>query len=72
TEGWVLREVDLSAYAGKTVLLTFFAETDSSLNSNFFVDDVAIKEGHVATPEPTVQPGPEVKNGAYLPVLFDG
>jgi aminopeptidase S len=72
TEGWVLREVDLSAYAGKTVLLTFFAETDSSLNSNFFVDDVSIKEGPVATPEPTVQPGPEVKNGAYLPVLFNG
>jgi hypothetical protein len=72
TEGWVLREVDLSAYAGKTVLVSFMAETDSTLNSNFFVDDMSIKEGPVATPEPTVQPGPEVKNGAYLPVLFNG
>jgi len=25
----------------------------------------------VATPEPTVQPGPPVKNGAYLPVLLN-
>jgi len=71
TEGWVLNEVDLSVSAGKTVLLSFFAETDSTLNSNFFVDDVSIKEGPVATPEPTTQPGPELKKGAYLPVLLN-
>ena len=42
TYGWVIRTVDLSAYAGQTVGLQFRAETDSSLNSNLFIDDVAL------------------------------
>jgi hypothetical protein len=42
TGGWVIRMVDLSAYAGQTVQLRIQAETDSSLNSNLFVDDVVL------------------------------
>ncbi len=41
TGGWVERTVDLSAYAGQTVKIQFRVVTDSSGNSNFFVDDVA-------------------------------
>ena len=42
TSGWVRQTVDLSAYAGQTIQLQFRAETDSSENSNWFVDDVAL------------------------------
>jgi hypothetical protein len=42
TGGWVMRMVDLSAYAGQTVQLQIRAETDSTINSNLFVDDVAL------------------------------
>lgn len=39
---WTLQQVDLSAYAGQSVLLQIRAETNSSLNSNYFVDDVSL------------------------------
>jgi hypothetical protein len=42
TNGWVLREVDLAAYAGQAVGLHLVAATDSTLNSNLFIDDVAL------------------------------
>ena len=43
TGGWVAKTVDISAYAGQTVSLQFRVETDSSLNSNYFVDDVTLE-----------------------------
>jgi uncharacterized repeat protein (TIGR01451 family) len=43
TGGWVKHVVNLGSYAGQTVLLQIRAETDSSLNSNLFVDDVAFQ-----------------------------
>jgi hypothetical protein len=42
TYGWVLRAVDLSAYAGQTVTLQIRVETDGSYISNYFIDDVAL------------------------------
>ena len=42
TGGWVRRTVNLGAYTGQNVALQIRAETDSSLNSNLFVDDVAL------------------------------
>ena len=42
TYGWRLRTVDLSAYGGQSVLLEFAAFTDDTLNSNLFIDDVAL------------------------------
>ncbi len=42
TGGWVRRTVNLAAYAGQTVQIQIRAETDSSFNSNLFVDDVAL------------------------------
>lgn len=41
TGGWVRRTVNLSAYAGQTVWLQLRVETDGSLNSNLFIDDVS-------------------------------
>jgi hypothetical protein len=43
TGGWVKHVVNLSAYAGQTVLLQIRTETDSFLNSNLFVDDVSFQ-----------------------------
>jgi hypothetical protein len=42
TGGWVEHSVDLSAYAGQSVSLQLRAETDGSLNSNLFIDDVSL------------------------------
>ena len=43
TGGWVKHVVNLSAYANQNVTLQIRAETDSSYNSNLFVDDVAFQ-----------------------------
>jgi hypothetical protein len=43
TGGWVKHVVNLTAYAGQSVSLQIRAETDGSLNSNLFVDDVAFQ-----------------------------
>ena len=40
TGGWVHRVVNLTAYAGSSVSIDFRAFTDSSLNSNWFLDDI--------------------------------
>lgn len=42
TNGWVAGTLDLNAYAGQTIALKFEVTTDSSVNSNFFLDDVSI------------------------------
>jgi hypothetical protein len=41
TNGWVKHSVNLGAYVGQSVMLQIRAETNSSLNSNLFVDDVS-------------------------------
>jgi hypothetical protein len=43
TGGWVQRTEDISAFSGTTVNLVFQVETDSSLNSNLFLDDVTLQ-----------------------------
>jgi len=43
TGGWVKHSVNLSAYVGQSVALQIRAETDSSANSNLFVDDVSLQ-----------------------------
>jgi hypothetical protein len=45
TNGWVHETVDLGAYIGQTVALQFRVETDSSYNSNLFIDDVTLTGG---------------------------
>jgi hypothetical protein len=48
TGGWKRRTIDLRAYVGQTIYLIFSAETDRSLNSNWFIDDVAFVASRVA------------------------
>lgn len=43
--GYVQRSVDLSAYAGQTVTLTFTATEDYSLQTSFVLDDVSLQNG---------------------------
>jgi hypothetical protein len=38
---WTLHTADLSAYAGKTVMITFVAQTDGNpAGGNYFINDV--------------------------------
>lgn len=43
--GYVERSVDLSAYAGKTVTITWSGKENSTLATSFFVDDTALTLG---------------------------
>jgi hypothetical protein len=52
TNGWVRKSVNLGAYAGQTVTLQIRVETDGSLNSNLFVDDVAFAASLLTANEP--------------------
>ncbi len=45
TNGWQSQSVDLSAFAGQTVAVTFFASNDRWLHSSLFLDDVSIETG---------------------------
>jgi hypothetical protein len=48
TNGWVWGAVDLAPYAGLTVEIGIGAQTDSSLNSNLFIDDVTLGSARLA------------------------
>lgn len=41
TGGYIRQSLNLSAYAGQSVTIAFGITTDSSVNSNFFLDDVS-------------------------------
>lgn len=51
TNGWVKRVVNLSAFAGQTISLQIRVETDSTLNSNLFIDDVSFQSSASAAVE---------------------
>lgn len=51
TGGWVQGVLDLSVYAGSSVSLKFEVTTDSSLNSNLFLDDVFFSTSSTAAPD---------------------
>lgn len=43
TGGWVAKSINLSSYADQTVTLQIRSESNSSLNSNWFIDDVSFR-----------------------------
>jgi photosystem II stability/assembly factor-like uncharacterized protein len=43
THGWVKRVLNLGASAGSAVALKFQVQTDKSVNSNLFLDDIALQ-----------------------------
>ena len=53
TGAWTSQQINVTAWRGQTVQLSFTAETDGSLNSNFFLDDVSISTG-ATSPVPSV------------------
>jgi hypothetical protein len=53
TGGWVKRVVNLGAYVGQSVWIQIRAETDGSMNSNLFIDDVAFQ----ASPSSSTEDG---------------
>lgn len=56
TNGWVKRKVNLSAYKNQVVDLVFLTETDSVLNSNWFIDDVEFKASGRSTQQEQLSP----------------
>jgi len=50
TSGWVPRSINLSAFAGQTVSLEFRSTTDSTNNSNWFIDDVSFRASALTVP----------------------
>ena len=60
TSAWTSQQVDVTAWRGQTVQVSFTAETDGSLNSNFFLDAVTISTG-------ATSPALSVLSGAPLP-----
>jgi hypothetical protein len=51
--GYQLRTLDMSAFSGQAVTLTFTGTEDSSLATNFVVDDVAVDVSGGTTPPPS-------------------
>ena len=45
TDGWVQTVIDLSAYAGQSVMIQIRAETNGPANSNLFIDHVGFQYG---------------------------
>ena len=61
TGGWVTHSVDLSAYAGQSVMLQIRIETDSSNISNLYIDDVSFQATAAASVQnKPVVPTPEI------------
>jgi hypothetical protein len=65
TNDWVEHAADLSAYAGQSVSLQIRGETNSSGQSNFFIDDVAFPTGPAEAPLAQVS-GRVVRDGASV------
>ena len=54
TGGWRIGAVDLSAYEGMTLYVSILVSTDSTLNSNMFVDDVSFHSSATLTTQSSV------------------
>ncbi|MEU2714376.1 M1 family aminopeptidase [Streptomyces sp. NPDC007205] len=50
--GYVRKSIDVSAYAGQTVSLSFTGTEDSSLQTSFVLDDIALDTSGGTTPPP--------------------
>ena len=55
---WRYEEVDLSAYAGREVAVTFLAHNDDARPTTFWLDDVVLYACGLATTTPTPTPTP--------------
>lgn len=73
---WRHDTVDLTAYAGQMVLVTFFVHTDGQVPSTFLLDDISLKACRATTPTPTSTPtgtfSPTPGRLVYLPLVLKG
>ena len=60
TSGWVEGTLNLAAYANTSITLMFEVTTDSSLNSNMFLDDVSLSSTLQVSPDVLVPDGIDV------------
>lgn len=70
---WQQAGVDMSSYAGQTIEIMFTVSTNSVLNSNFFLDDVAFVMAVPATSLSMKEPSPALsiqRKVPFLPVLL--
>ena len=71
---WRQETVDLTAYAGQMILVTFLVHTDGDVPSIFRLDDVSLKACGLATPTPTATPtstvSPTPGQRVYLPLVL--
>ena len=71
---WRHEAVDLTAYAGQTVLVTFLVHTNDEVPSTFRLDDVSLEACGVAPPTPTSTPtgtvSPTPAQRVYLPIVL--
>ncbi len=61
TGGWVEGTLSLAAYANTSITLMFEVTTDSSLNSNIFLDDVSLSSTLQTSPDVLIPDGVEVE-----------
>ena len=70
---WRQEVVDLAAYAGQEVTVTFLVHTDDEVLSIFGLDDVSLKASGATTPTPTSTPtgtvSPPPGQRVYLPLI---
>ncbi len=71
---WRQEVVDLAAYAGQEVAVTFLVHTDDEVLSIFGLDDVSLKACGATTPTPTSTPtgtvSPSPGQRVYLPLIL--
>jgi len=69
---WHLDALDLTAYAGQTIAVTFLVNTDGQVPSTFRIDDVSLKACGGAFPSPTAtQPGALLRFRGHINTLTD-
>ena len=67
---YVLRTVDLSAYSGQTITLTFESDEDTNLQTSFWLDDVSLT-GAAAVAPVLVASGGTTAHTENVPVAVD-
>ena len=64
TGGWVPISLDLSSYAGQSVSLEFRVQTDNSLSSTLYLDDVSFAAAMALSSDK--QPAPDTEESTRL------
>ena len=80
TNGWVQTSINISAYAGRTLNLQFYAKTNSSRVSNFYIENVSITAAPVTRSGEIVETPDAIEDGEaeesaksfFLPLVTSG